>query len=329
MSEHITVLLHEAVDALAIKPGGVYVDGTYGRGGHSRLILSRLSQSGRLIAIDRDQTAVAVGRKMMREKSVGTGAEFEIRHAAFSQMQKILCEMGVQKVDGILLDLGMSSPQLDADRGFSLRVDGPLDMRMDVSRGITAAQWIETVSETELEKVIKEYGEERYARSIARAIIVARARQPIVTTLQLAKIVIAAVRSRERRREGQQSPATRTFQAIRIAINQELEELSLVLQQSTGLLKVGGRLVVISFHSLEDRIVKRFMRESAGVDRVPRNIPLRGTELQRFNRQQFKVIGKAIRPKQQEVTVNSRSRSAVMRVAERVLCEADTCACLN
>ncbi|SER31078.1 16S rRNA (cytosine1402-N4)-methyltransferase [Nitrosomonas sp. Nm51] len=325
MSEHITVLLHEAVDALAVKPDGIYVDGTYGRGGHSRLILSRLGRSGRLIAIDRDQAAVAAGRQMMRESSASAGPGFEIRHAAFSRMREILCEMNAPpKVDGILLDLGMSSPQLDAGRGFSLRADGPLDMRMDVSRGITAAQWIETVSETELEKVIREYGEERYARSIARAIVVARARQSIVTTLQLARIVTAAVRSRERRREGRQSPATRTFQAIRIAINQELEELSLALQQSAGLLNVGGRLVVISFHSLEDRMVKRFMRECAGVDRVPRNIPLRRTELQRFNWRQFKVVGKAIRPKQHEIAANSRSRSAVMRVAERVLCEAET-----
>ncbi|SES81203.1 16S rRNA (cytosine1402-N4)-methyltransferase [Nitrosomonas marina] len=317
MSEHITVLLHEAIEALAIKPEGVYVDGTYGRGGHSRLILSRLSQHGQLIAIDRDLAAVAAGEQMVQAHSARQMPRFEIRHAAFSQMRQVLHQMGVQRVDGILLDLGMSSPQLNAERGFSLRADGPLDMRMDVSKGMTAAQWIETISETELEKVIREYGEERYARSIARAIVVARARQPIVTTLQLAKIVTAVVRSRERKREGQQSPATRTFQAIRIAINQELEELSLALQQSADLLKVGGRLVVISFHSLEDRMVKRFMRESAGVDRVPRNIPLRETELQRFSHRQFKVIGKAIRPRQQEIEANSRSRSAVMRVAER------------
>jgi 16S rRNA (cytosine1402-N4)-methyltransferase len=233
-------------------------------------------------------------------------------------MKQLLCEMGVQKVDGILLDLGISSPQLDAERGFSLRADGPLDMRMDTSRGQTAAQWIETVSDIELERVIREYGEERYARPIARAIIVARARRPIVTTLQLAEIVTAVVRARERKREGKQSPATRTFQAIRIFINQELEELSLALRQSVDLLKSGGRLVVISFHSLEDRMVKRFMRAAAQTDNVPRDIPLRNAELKKMNQQLFKVIGKAIRPGQQEIAANMRSRSAVMRVAERI-----------
>ncbi|PTN11107.1 16S rRNA (cytosine(1402)-N(4))-methyltransferase RsmH [Nitrosomonas aestuarii] len=322
MSEHITVLLHEAVEALAIKPDGVYVDGTYGRGGHSSLILSRLSEGGRLIAIDRDWTAVEAGRKIESgQETLGrSSSSFCIRHGNISQIQQILLELGVTRVDGILLDLGMSSPQLDAARGFSFRAEGPLDMRMDVSRGNTAAQWLETVSETDLERVIKEYGEERYARSIARAIVVARARQPIVTTLQLAEIVTAVVRARERKREGKQSPATRTFQAIRIFINQELEELSLALRQSVDLLNPEGRLVVISFHSLEDRIVKRFMRASAMLDRVPRGIPLREAELQQLNQQKLKVIGKAIRPKNEEVAANMRARSAVMRVAKRVSC---------
>ncbi|SFK39358.1 16S rRNA (cytosine1402-N4)-methyltransferase [Nitrosomonas aestuarii] len=323
MSEHITVLLHEAVEALAIKPDGVYVDGTYGRGGHSSLILSRLNEGGRLIAIDRDWTAVEAGRKIEsgQETLERSSSSFCIRHGNISQIQQILLELGVTRVDGILLDLGMSSPQLDAARGFSFRAEGPLDMRMDVSRGNTAAQWLETVSETDLERVIKEYGEERYARSIARAIVVARARQPIVTTLQLAEIVTAVVRARERKREGKQSPATRTFQAIRIFINQELEELSLALRQSVDLLNPEGRLVVISFHSLEDRIVKRFMRASAMLDRVPRGIPLREAELQQLNQQKLKVIGKAIRPKNEEVAANMRARSAVMRVAKRVSCD--------
>lgn len=313
-------MLHEAVEALAIKPDGVYVDGTYGRGGHSRLILSCLNQRGGLVAFDRDLTAVEAGKQ---EQSLKAGLatavpHFCIRHGRFSQMQQMLHEMGVRKVDGILLDLGISSPQLDAKRGFSLRADGPLDMRMDTSRGQTAAQWIETVSETELERVIREYGEERYARSIARAIVMARTRRPIVTTLQLAEIVTAVVRSRERKREGKQNPATRTFQAIRIFINQELEELSLALNQSVDLLKSGGRLVVISFHSLEDRMVKRFMRSSARTGSVPRGIPLRETELKKMSQPLFKVIGKAMRPGQQEIATNSRSRSAVMRVAERI-----------
>ncbi|MDR4516413.1 MAG: 16S rRNA (cytosine(1402)-N(4))-methyltransferase RsmH [Nitrosomonas sp.] len=320
MSEHITVLLHEAVEALAIRPDGVYVDGTYGRGGHSRLILSCLNQKGRLIALDRDWAAVEAGRqeKLLNAELAANAPHFYIRHGRFSQMQQLLCEMDVQKVDGILLDLGISSPQLDAERGFSLRADGPLDMRMDITQGQTAAQWIETVSETELERVIREYGEERYAGSIARAIVVARARRPIITTLQLAEIVTAVVRSRERKREGKQSPATRTFQAIRIAINQELEELSLALHQSVDLLRPGGRLVVISFHSLEDRMVKRFMRASSQTDHVPRGIPLREAELRKMSQQQFKVIGRAIRPGQTEIAANVRSRSAVMRVAERV-----------
>ena len=313
-------MLHEAVEALSIKPDGIYVDGTYGRGGHSRLILSCLNQKGRLIALDRDWAAVEAGKKeksLMTELKTGA-PRFCLEHGSFSQMQQLLREKGVQKVDGILLDLGISSPQLDAERGFSLRADGPLDMRMDVSQGQTAAQWIETVSETELERVIREYGEERYAGSIARAIVMARARQPIVATLQLAEIVAAVVRSRERKREGKQSPATRTFQAIRIFINQELEELSLVLQQSADLLKTGGRLVVISFHSLEDRMVKRFMRVAARKNNVPRGIPLREDELSQMNQQLFKVIGKAMRPSQKEIEANIRSRSAVMRVAERV-----------
>jgi len=320
LSEHITVLLREAVEALAIKPRGIYIDGTYGRGGHSRLILSHLNRQGRLIAFDKDVQAVEAGKQLIRERrAVQTqDAEFEIKHAAFSRMREILFEMDVRKVDGILLDLGISSPQLEAERGFSLRAEGPLDMRMDITRGITAAQWIESVSQTELERVIREYGEERYARQIARAIVMARARQPIVTTWQLAKIVTAVVRSHERQREGGQSPATRTFQAIRIAINQELEELALALDQSVDLLNPGGRLVVISFHSLEDRMVKRYMRTAAGIDKVPRNIPLREAELKQFIPQQLRVVGKAIRPGQNEIVTNNRSRSAVMRVAERI-----------
>lgn len=310
---HISVLLHEAVDALAIKPNGIYVDGTFGRGGHSRLILSQLSEDGRLIAFDKDPAAVLSGEAIEDKR-------FCIQHGGFSGMQRILQEMGVAKTDGVLLDLGVSSPQLEEiSRGFSFRSAGPLDMRMDTSSGQTAAAWLAVVAEDQLEKVIKEYGEERYARQIARAIIVARTRQPIVTTLQLAEIVAAVVRARQRQRENMRHPATRTFQAIRIYLNQELEELSLVLPQCVELLNSGGRLVVISFHSLEDRMVKQFMRAAASTDELPRGVPMREKDLQRFSKQKLKLIGKAIRPGESEVTENVRARSAVMRVAERIV----------
>ena len=276
---HIAVLLHEAVDALAIKPGGIYVDATFGRGGHSRLILSRLGEQGRLIALDRDPAAVKSGGAIADKR-------FSIRHSSFSGMRRILQVMGITKIDGVLLDLGVSSPQLEEiSRGFSFRSAGPLDMRMDTSSGQTAAEWLATVTENQLEWVIKEYGEERFARQIARAIIVARTRQPIVTTLQLAEIIAAVVRTRQRQRENMRHPATRTFQAIRIYLNQELEELSLVLPQCVELLSPGGRLVVISFHSLEDRMVKQFMRAGASTDELPRGVPLREKELQRFSKQ--------------------------------------------
>lgn len=309
---HISVLLHEAVDALAIKPNGIYVDGTFGRGGHSRLILSKLGESGKLIACDKDPVAIAAGQAINDKR-------FCIKHGDFSGLQQILHDMGITQVDGILLDLGMSSPQLeDASRGFSFGSEGPLDMRMDTSRGQTAAQWLASVSEDQLAEVIRDYGEERFARQVARAIVVARTRQPIVTTLQLAEIVAAVVRSRGRKRENKQNPATRTFQAIRIYLNQELEGLSLILPQCVALLKPGGRLVVISFHSLEDRLVKRFIRAAANTDELPRGLPLRDKEVQRLSNQTLKLIGKAIRPSDAEVAANVRARSAVMRVAERI-----------
>ncbi len=307
---HISVLLHEAVDALAIKPDGIYVDATFGRGGHSRLILSQLGENGRLIAFDKDPAAVLSGEAI-------EDGRFCIQHGGFSKMQQMLQEMGVARIDGVLLDLGVSSPQLEeVSRGFSFRSAGPLDMRMDTSNGRTAAEWLATVAEDQLERVIKEYGEERYARQIARAIIVARTRQPIVTTLHLAEIVATVVRQRQR--ENMRHPATRTFQAIRIYLNQELEELSLVLPQCIALLNPGGRLVVISFHSLEDRMVKQFMRAAANADELPRGVPLREKDLQRFSKQKLKLIGRAIQPGENEVAKNARARSAVMRVAERI-----------
>jgi len=251
------VLLHEAVDALALKSDGIYVDGTFGRGGHSRLILSGLGDKGRLIAMDRDVAAFAVGQRINDER-------FQIVHRHFSEIEDALAELGVAHVDGILLDLGISSPQIDeAERGFSFRFDGPLDMRMDQTKGKTVAEWLATVSEKQLGEVIKHYGEERFAKQVARAIIKEREDgHAITTTGQLAKVVASAIP----KIEPGQNPATRTFQALRIFINQELEELSLILPRCLRLLRTGGRLVVISFHSLEDRMVKRFIQSEESRD---------------------------------------------------------------
>ena len=305
---HVTVLLQEAVDSLGVKPSGVYIDGTFGFGGHSRLILEKLDKNGRLIAFDKDMSAVATGQTIK-------STNFQITHSRFSRIKQELEELGVSQVDGILLDLGVSSLQLeDTSRGFSFRLDGPLDMRMDTSQGQTATEWIASVSEKHLGEVIKDYGEERFAKQIAREIVAARSQQPINTTLQLAEIVAKVVRPSKKNH----NPATRTFQAIRIYLNQELEELSLTLPECMGLLKQGGRLVVISFHSLEDRAVKRFMREAACSDKFPPRLPMRDEEVRRLIRPKLRLVGKAIRPKESELVVNPRARSAVMRVAERV-----------
>jgi len=301
---HTTVLLSEAVEALDIKPDGVYVDGTFGRGGHSARILERLGGAGRLIALDKDPAAVAAG-KAWRD------ARFRMVHRSFAQLAEVMREQGVAKVDGILLDLGVSSPQLDdAGRGFSFRFDAPLDMRMDTSSGMTAAEWLATVDEGFLAEVIRDYGEERFAKQIARAVVAARAIQPIRTTRQLVELVGKTVRTHE----AGQNPATRTFQAIRIYLNGELEELARVLPECVTLLKSGGRLAVISFHSLEDRIVKRFMRDMAEGDKLPRDVPIRASEVPRGK---LCLIGKAVRASEAERTANPRARSAVMRVAER------------
>jgi len=303
-SAHTTVLLNEAVEALAVKPDGIYVDGTFGRGGHSKLILERLGGNGKLIALDKDPAAILVG-KLWRD------SRFRIVHSSFAELEEVLSKQGVEMVDGILLDLGVSSPQLDdSERGFSFRFDAPLDMRMDVSSGITAAQWLAKVDEDLLGEVIHDYGEERFAKQIARSIVAARTIKPIDTTRQLAELVGKAVRTRE----PGQNPATRTFQAIRIYLNQELEELARVLPGSVKLLKCGGRLVVISFHSLEDRIVKHFMRDMAEGDKLPRNVPVRASEIPRGK---LKLIGKAVRAGAAELESNPRARSAVLRVAER------------
>ena len=300
---HQTVLLDEAVDALAIRADGVYVDATFGRGGHSRLILDRLGAHGRLIAFDKDPQAVAAATRI-------SDARFSVVHASFAELAGVLARLGLEGVDGVLLDLGVSSPQLDdAARGFSFRRDGPLDMRMDTSRGQTAAQWLETASESEIREVIRDYGEERFAKQIAKAIVAARRGAPVVTTGQLAAIVGAAVRTREKHKD----PATRTFQAVRIYLNQELAHLSLALPQILALLKPGARLAVISFHSLEDRIVKRFMRDAARAD-VPIRLPLRERELPQ---PRLRLIGKPLRASAQEIAANPRARSATLRVAER------------
>ena len=308
-SAHITVLLDEAVAALAIKPDGVYVDGTFGRGGHSRKILSQLGAQGRLVAFDRDLAAVAAGRAINDKR-------FTVLHSPFAVIRGKLKDIGVEKVDGILLDLGISSPQIDEGaRGFSFRFDAPLDMRMDQSGGQTAAAYLAVATEKQLAEVIKNYGEERFAKQVARAIIKERDDgRAITTTGQLAKVVAGAIP----RFEPGQNPATRTFQALRIFINQELEELSLTMPQALALLAPQGRLAVISFHSLEDRMVKQFIRDQENTDNLPANFPVRAKDLPQ---PKLVSVGKAIKPSAQEVAQNPRARSAVLRVAQRTSVE--------
>jgi len=307
---HVPVLLEEAVAALAVKPGGTYVDATFGRGGHSRRILAQLDARGRLIALDRDPAAEAVARAW-------TDARFRFHRAQFSELPQILDAERIGKVDGVLLDLGVSSPQIDdPDRGFSLRADGPLDMRMDPTRGTSAADWLAAVTENELRGVIADYGEERFAQQIARAIVAARAHEPIVRTGQLAAIVAKAVGAR-RGRDRSQDPATRTFQAVRIHINQELAELSLALARALPRLAPRGRLAVISFHSLEDRLVKQFFRRHShpyGGDSRAARLAIADSALPV---PPLRTVGRAIRPSAGEIAANPRSRSACLRVAER------------
>ncbi len=305
---HQPVMLTQAVEALNVPNvhNGIYVDGTFGRGGHSRRILEVLGSEGRLIALDRDLDAIKAGAEINDKR-------FTLLHGWFGELHALLAGAGIEKVDGILLDLGVSSPQLDdAARGFSFRFDAPLDMRMDTSRGLTAAQWLAIADESEIREVIKNHGEERFAKQIAAAIVAARAGGAAIgTTRQLAALVAHAVPAREPR----QDPATRTFQALRIHLNQELEELSVVLPQCVDLLNPGGRLAVISFHSLEDRIVKRFLRAAAAGARVPARLPLRAHEMPQ---PQMRLVGKAQRTSDEEIARNPRARSATLRVAERV-----------
>ena len=302
---HQTVLLREAVEALTIKPAGVYVDGTFGRGGHSRAILEQLGPNGRLIAFDRDPQAIAAAQSM-------NDSRLTIVHRAFGDLTPVLAEVGVSAVDGVLLDVGVSSPQIDdGERGFSFRFDAPLDMRMDTTQGETAAEFRATAGIKDITEVIRNYGEERFAFQIAKKIVATRGERPLTTTGQLATLVRETVRTRE---PGQDA-ATRTFQALRIHVNQELEQLALVLPQALDVLNVGGRLVVISFHSLEDRIVKRFMRDEASVDRLPKNLPLRSVDLPQPH---LRLVGKPVKAGGEELAANPRARSAVMRVAEKL-----------
>jgi 16S rRNA (cytosine1402-N4)-methyltransferase len=302
---HTTVLLHEAVDALVTSPDGIYLDGTYGRGGHSRALLERLSPRARLLAIDRDVQAVAAAST---EATRVTDPRFSIHHTSFAHMAETLSHEGVSKVNGVLLDLGVSSPQIDDPaRGFSFRFDGPLDMRMDITRGESAADFLARADERQLTEVIRDYGEERFALQVAKALVARReSGNPVRTTGELSDVVARAVKTRE----AGQNPATRTFQALRIFVNAELEELEQGLNAALDLLLPGGRLVVISFHSLEDRIVKTFIaRESKHV--FDRRAPFAEPKAMRL-----KSIAR-IKPSEDEVRANPRSRSAVMRVAER------------
>ena len=305
--QHRTVLLDEAVDALDLtgeRVNGTYIDGTFGRGGHSRLILSRLGPQGRLVAFDKDPQAIATAEQVADPR-------FTIVHDSFATMQDALAARGIRQVDGILLDLGISSPQVDdATRGFSFRQDGPLDMRMDTTRGMSAAQWLATATEQQLEKVIRDYGEERFAFQIAKAIVARRAIQPISTTRELAAIVADAVKTREKGKD----PATRTFQAVRIFINKELEDLEAGLSAAYAMLAPGARMSVISFHSLEDRMVKQFLASKAKVEQPDRRLPIRAVDLPQ---PLMKLIAKT-KPSDREVEANPRARSAVLRVAERL-----------
>ena len=303
---HETVLLKEAVDLMVTNASGLYVDATFGRGGHSRAILEKLGEDGRLIAIDKDLDALTRAELEFKDDP-----RFEIVHGSFADIEQHLSDKGIVAVDGVLADLGVSSPQLDnADRGFSFMKDGPLDMRMNQQAGLSASEWLNGASEKEIATTLKEYGEEKFARRIASAIFEANKVGPIKTTLELAQIVSDANPSWEKHKH----PATRAFQAIRIKVNNELGDLEALLDQALEVLRPGGRLVVISFHSLEDRIVKRFIRHhEKGMD-LPAGLPVRDSELNK----RLKSVGKAIKAQGGEVSANVRSRSAIMRVAEKL-----------
>ncbi len=303
---HTTVLLNETVDGCVVDPDGVYVDGTFGRGGHSRLLLSKLSNNGKLIGFDKDPLAIASGKELEAED-----ARFRIVQSSFADMKDELARIGINQVNGILLDLGVSSPQLDdAERGFSFMKDGPLDMRMNPDAGLSAAEWVAETAEAEIARVLKEYGEERFAKRMARALVEARKTEDITRTSRLAEIIKQANPAWEKHKH----PATRAFQAIRIAVNNELGDLENVLADSVDLLLPGGRLSVISFHSLEDRMVKRFIRAQEKGKDLPPGLPVMEDQLGKT----MKKIGKAIMPGREEIERNQRARSAVLRIAERL-----------
>lgn len=308
MTTHQPVLLKEAIHYLNVKPDGKYIDGTFGRGGHARQILERLGENGKLLAIDKDPAAIQIANS---DSIFQQDSRFQIKHGSFSELYAWAEEEHwVGKVDGILLDLGVSSPQLDeAERGFSFLKEGPLDMRMNPEAGLDAATWINTVKEATLAEVLKEYGEERFAKRISSAIVQARKKKRITTTTELAEIIKLACPTRERKKH----PATRSFQGIRIFINHELDELHTCLSQCTRVLAAGGRLVVISFHSLEDRIVKQFMKAQEKVADLD-NKYAKETVLQGFQR----ITKKAVRPEWPEVRENPRARSAILRVLEKI-----------
>ncbi|MDO6581971.1 16S rRNA (cytosine(1402)-N(4))-methyltransferase RsmH [Photobacterium sp. 2_MG-2023] len=309
---HVSVLLHESVDGLAIKPDGIYIDGTFGRGGHSRLILSHLGEHGRLYGIDRDPQAIAEAAKI-------NDPRFSIIHGPFSGMAGYMEELGLTgKIDGVLLDLGVSSPQLDdAERGFSFMRDGPLDMRMDPTSGISASEWLASAEADDIAWVLKEFGEERFAKRIARGIVEYRSNPdnvPLERTTQLAKLIADVSPFRDKHKH----PATRSFQAIRIYINSELEEIDTALHGALEVLAPGGRLSVISFHSLEDRMVKRFIRKQSKGPDVPAGLPLTEDQIKALGSADLKAVGKAIKPTATETQHNPRARSSVLRLAERL-----------
>jgi 16S rRNA (cytosine1402-N4)-methyltransferase len=305
--DHIPVLFNEALEALSVRESGVYMDGTFGRGGHSGEILRQLGSKGRLLAIDKDPQAVAHAEQLF-----GRDERFLIRHGSFAMLEQLAQLNGVAgKVDGLLLDLGVSSPQLDdPERGFSFMRDGPLDMRMDTSSGVSAAEWLATAESMEIAQVLKDFGDERFSKRIARAIVSVREEEPITTTGQLAAVIEQACPTKEREKH----PATRSFQAIRIYINRELEDLKRCLEQSLNVLAPLGRLVVVSFHSLEDRIVKRFIRDCERGDSFPADLPVTQEQL----KPKLRAVGKAVYRSAAEIDSNPRARSAVLRVAERV-----------
>lgn len=305
--KHDTVLLDEAVAALAIRPAGTYLDGTYGRGGHAALLLRHLNAHGRLVVIDKDPAAIAHARERYAHD-----ARVFVWHGSFRDFPQALSAAGItNKIDGLLLDLGVSSPQLDdAERGFSFMRDGRLDMRMDTSKGLSAAAWLNQASDTEIADVLWRYGEERFSRQIAREIVRTRQHTPLQTTKQLADLIVSVIRKHEPGKH----PATRSFQAIRIKVNQELDDIEVCLRYAVDALAPGGRLVVISFHSLEDRIVKHYLRDVSTPPKIPRGLPVMPNTIQPAMR----LIGKAVRPSDAEVRANVRSRSAIMRVGERL-----------